>query len=50
MISLNLCDYSDAYVLVKGTIIVPNTGAADAAANNTNTKVLFKNCAPLLIA
>ena len=38
--------YSDAYILVKGTITVNNTAAADAAAaNNTNKKVIFKNCA-----
>ena len=30
MIRSNLCDYSDAYIL----------------ANNTNKKVIFKNCAP----
>ena len=41
----SLCHYSDAYILVKGTITVNNT-AADAAANNTNKKVIFKNCAP----
>ena len=41
----SLCDYSDAYILVKGTISVNNTAAADAAANNTNRKVIFKNCA-----
>ena len=39
------CD-SDAYILVKGTITVNNTAAADADANNTNKKVIFKNCAP----
>ena len=38
----SLCDYSDAYILVKGTISVTNT----AAANNINKKVIFKNCAP----
>ena len=26
MLKSNLCDYSDAYNLVGGTIIVPNTG------------------------
>ena len=41
----SLCDYSDAYILVKGTIIVNNT-AAQGAANNANRKVIFKNCAP----
>ena len=40
------CDYSDAYILVTGTITVNNTVAADADANNTNKKVIFKNCAP----
>ena len=41
-----LCDYSDAYILVKGNISVNNTAADGAAANNTNKKVIFKNCAP----
>ena len=27
----SLCDYSDVYILVKGTLPVPNTAAADAA-------------------
>ena len=36
--------YSGVYILVKGTIIVPNTEAATAAINNTNKKVIFKNC------
>ena len=35
----SFCDYSDAYVLVTGNIAV--TGG------DTNTKVAFKNCAPL---
>ena len=46
MLKSSLCDYSDAYILVKGTISVNNTAAADAAANNTNKKMIFKNCAP----
>ena len=46
MLKSNLCDYSDAYILVKGTISANNTAAAGAAANNTNKKVIFKNCAP----
>ena len=45
MLKSSLCDYSDAYILVKGTISVNNTAAAGAAANNTNRKVIFKNCA-----
>ena len=46
MLRSSLCDYSDAYILVKGNITVNNTAAAGAAANNTNKKVIFKNCAP----
>ena len=46
MLKSSLCDYSDAYILVIGTITVNNPAAADAAANNTNKKVIFKNCAP----
>ena len=42
MLRSSLCDYSDAYILVKGNISVNNTAAAD----NTNKKVIFKNCAP----
>ena len=34
----SLCDYSDAYILVTGNVIV--------IGGNNNTKVAFKNCAP----
>ena len=43
MLRTSLCDYSDAYILIKGTITVANIAAADADANNTNKKVIFKN-------
>ena len=46
MLRSSLCNYGDAYILVKGNIIVNNTAADGAAANNTNKKVIFKNCAP----
>ena len=46
MLRSSLCDYSDAYILVKGNITVNNTAADGAAANNTDKKVIFKNCAP----
>ena len=49
MLKSSLCDYSDAHILVKGTITVNNTATADADANNTNKKVIFKNCAPFTI-
>ena len=37
--------YSDAYILVKGTVTVNNKGTA-AAPNNKNIKVTVKNCVP----
>ena len=43
----NLCDYSNAYVLVKGTITVTNTETKSQANNGANDKVKPKNCAPL---
>ena len=46
MLKSSLCDYSDAYILVKGTITVDDTSTAGAAANNTDSKVIFKSCAP----
>ena len=51
IIETSLCDYSDAYILVKGTISVNNIAAAAAAAtdaNNINKKLIFKNCAPFI--
>ena len=32
--------YSNAYILVKGSITVNNNAGAGAAANNTNRKVI----------
>ena len=46
MLRSSLCDYSDAYILVKGNMTVNNTAAAGAAVNNAAKKVIFKNCAP----
>ena len=45
MLRTILCDYSDAYILVKRNMTVNNTLDVGAAANNTNRKVIFKNCA-----
>ena len=42
----SLCNYSDAYLLVKVNITVNNTAAAGAASNNAAKKVIFENCAP----
>ena len=44
IIRSNLRHYSDAYILVKGTITVPNT-AACASVNDTNKTVMFKSFA-----
>ena len=48
MIRSKLCDYSDAYILVSGTITI--TGAGDDAnakrADERNKGLVFKNCAP----
>ena len=48
MLKSSLCDYSDAYILVKGKIKI--TGAGDDAAARQGDKrdigVAFKNCSP----
>ena len=48
MLKSSLCDYSDAYILVKGTITITGAGANEAArqADERNKVVIFKNCAP----
>ena len=40
MLKLRLCDYSDAYILVKGTIANTRQSADD----KRNKGVMFKNC------
>ena len=34
------CDYSHAYIHVRGTMTIPNTGTA-VAPNNRNKKLIF---------
>ena len=48
MLKSSLCDSSDAYILVKGTITINGAGADAAArhADERNKGVAFKNCAP----
>ena len=49
MLKSSLCDYSDAYILAKGTITITGAGA-DAAARQADERdkgLVFKNCAPL---
>ena len=50
MLKSSLCDYSDAYILVKGTITIHERGADVAArqADERNKGVSFKNCAPFI--
>ena len=42
MLRSNLCDYSDAYIVVKGSISIRGTNDA----NKRNKKLNFKNYAP----
>ena len=48
MLKSSLCDYSDAYILVKGAITITGAGADAAArqADESDKGVAFKNCAP----
>ena len=39
----SFCNYSDAYILVKGTITVTNTVSRDQPNNAVNKKVILKN-------
>ena len=50
MLKSSLCDYSDAYILVKGTITISGRGADDVArrADERGKGVSFKNCAPFI--
>ena len=42
MLRSSLCDYGDAYILIKGNITVNDTAADGTAVNNTNKNVIFK--------
>ena len=50
MLRSNLCDYADAYILVKGTITITGAKDDDAAKqlDERNNGVIFKNCAPFI--
>ena len=41
-----MCDYSDAYILAGGTIIITRTGNDHAVTrlDERNNEVIFKNC------
>ena len=51
MLKSSLCDYSDAYIHVKGKITIIAAGDNEAArrADERNKGVVFKNCAPFTI-
>ena len=46
MLKSSLCDYSDAYILVKGTINVVKAGADNVARATVrnDAQTIFKNC------
>ena len=47
MLKSSLCDYSDAYILVKGKITITGEGDdAEARQADERDKGAFKNCAP----
>ena len=48
MLRSNLCDYADAYILVKGNITITGEGDNGAAKrlDERNKGVIFKNYAP----
>ena len=46
MLKSSLCDYSDAYILAKGTISIVRKEGDNP--NNANKEVVFENCAPFI--
>ena len=50
MLKSSLCDYSDAYILVKGKITIAGAGVDPVArqADERNKGAIFKNCAPFI--
>ena len=50
MLKSRLCDYSDAYILVKGIITITRgpvcADAAERQAHEGNKGIIFKNYAP----
>ena len=50
MLKSSLCDYSNAYILVKGRITItwPGADAAAIQADEIDKGVIFKNCASFI--
>ena len=46
MLNSSLCDYSNAFIIVKGTITVASTTSQDQPNIGGNKKVILKNCVP----
>ena len=48
MLKSSLCDYTDAWILVSGSITIVGAEADDAAiaADGNIKQAVFKNCAP----
>ena len=46
MLKSSVCDYSDAYILLKGNITLNSGAASGTAANKINKTVIFKDFAP----
>ena len=47
MLKSSLCNYSDAYIVVKRTITVPNTGTT-APPHNRHKEIVFEMCASFI--
>ena len=49
MLRSSFCNYSDAYILVSGTVTIIGAGTDDAARklDERSKGVKFKNCAPI---
>ena len=48
MLRSDLCDYSDAYIVVKGKITVSATDGANNIRDKKNRPLAFKNNAPFI--
>ena len=48
MLRTRLCDYSDAYIFISGTLAITGAGNDDAVRrlDERDKVVIFKNCAP----
>ena len=48
MLKSSLCDYSDTYILVEGTIKIVRDGADEPVqrVHKRNNQLTFKNCSP----